>query len=156
MAQAEAPGIPASLPSLLTQLIALRFFHCPCFLQNHPTGGVLTSGVRFLSGLLRFALLTSAAQDYLPKSKQKGLTLLGKRLGEAGWVTHWSLLCGSAGEAKSFETFIHDHRLTLTHGHGKIHPTYVGVDNCEQILTILFRNCMCPHVCFVCTCGAFF
>lgn len=54
------------------------FFHLPCSLHNHLTGGVLLSEARF-SGLLRFALLAPAAQDYLPKSKQKGLTLPRKR-----------------------------------------------------------------------------
>lgn len=64
-------------------------------------GGVLISEARFSSGLLRFALLTSAAQDYLPESKQNGLTLPRKRrrsrlqrrqasacgVGRGGWHT---------------------------------------------------------------------
>jgi hypothetical protein len=66
------------------------FFHLPCFLQNHLTGDVLISEVRCSSWLLRFALLTSTAQDYLPKSKQNGLTLPRKRLG-AGSVSYRSV-----------------------------------------------------------------
>lgn len=115
------------LPPLSAYTIdCTRLFHFPCFLQNHLTGVVLISDVGFLSGLLRFALLTSTAQDYLPKSKQNGLTLLGRGCREAVWVTLGSVLGGSAGE----ETYMCDRRLTLTHGHGKIHPCYVGVDSC--------------------------
>lgn len=73
----QASTAPGFLPPFLfTQSHSIL----PGFLQNHLTGGVLISDVRFSSGLLRFALLTSTAQDYLPKSKQNGLTLRRKRL----------------------------------------------------------------------------
>lgn len=81
------------------------FFHLPCFLQNHLIGGVLISEVRFSSWLLRFALLTSTAQDYLPKSKQNGLTLSRKRrLGRL----HYQQICahvGSAGAGWALQSF---------------------------------------------------
>lgn len=76
----KALRTPASLPSAHTTDCT------PClplslFSPEPPDRGCPDFGVRFLSGLLRFALLTSAAQDYLPKSKQNGLTPLTKRQG---------------------------------------------------------------------------
>lgn len=65
-------------PFLHTQLYSIL---PPSLFSPKPPdrGGVLISEVRFSSRLLRFALLTSTAQDYLPKSKQNGLTLSRKR-----------------------------------------------------------------------------
>lgn len=72
--------------SCLPPLSAHTTDYTPClplslFSPEPPDRGCPDFGVRFLSGLLRFALLTSAAQDYLPKSKQNGLTPLTKRQG---------------------------------------------------------------------------
>lgn len=98
--------MPASLPSLPIALIAFRFFHFPCSLQNHLTGVVLPSEVGFLSGLLRFALLTSTAQDYLPKSKQNMALLVsgeisGGRLGYPG-------VCARVGQHGSLDPWHFD------------------------------------------------
>lgn len=113
-------------PFLCTQ--CTPFFHLPCFLQNHLIGGVLISEVRFSSGLLRFALLTSTAQDYLPKSKQNGLTLSRKRrLGRL----HYQQICahaGSVGGGWALQSFSARPRTDPHSWPQKIHPSYLGVD----------------------------
>lgn len=70
MAQAmRGPGfLPPSLSAL--GIDCIPFLPLSLFSPKPPDGVVLTSEVGFLSGLLPFALLTSTAQDYLPKSKQ--------------------------------------------------------------------------------------
>lgn len=79
-----APGTPAphSAPTIARHSSTFLVFS-----KNHLIGGVLISEVRVSSWLLRFALLTSTAQDYLPKSKQNGLTLSRKCCRQAALST---------------------------------------------------------------------
>lgn len=59
-----------------SQICSSKFLAFP----KHFPAAVLSADVCFSSRPLRFARLTSTAQDYLPKSKQNGLTFPSNRV----------------------------------------------------------------------------
>lgn len=78
----KALRTPASLPPLLTQLITLRVFHCPCSRQNHLTGGVLTSGCASCQDC--FALPFWLPRHKIIYQNQNRMALLLSRRGRGG------------------------------------------------------------------------